>query len=255
MSDVFDQVEEELRSARYIRWARTWLPVIGGILLVALIAALSVWGWDTWQTRKADAASTAYERGVEALQADNPVTADAAFLQAAREGNSAYKALALMERAGIALADKRDAEALKLMDEAAKASHDPLIADAAALKAALIAMDTASLEDVQKRLAPLAKDKRPFSAYAREAQAMVLLQHGKTAEARDILLVLKADLNVPQDVGQRAALALDQIDSGAAANLPRILAAMAVLPPPAPPQAQPQPGQGPSAPAAPAARP
>lgn len=233
MSDVFDQVEEELRSARYIRWARTWLPVIGGVLLIALVVALSFWGWQNWQTAKADKASAAYDRGLESLQANNPVTADAAFLQAVKEGNGAYKAMALMQRSGIALNDHRDAEALKLMDEAAKAARDPLLSDIAALKAAWMAMDTnASLEDVQARLKPLAGDKRPFKAYAREAQAMVLLQHGKGAEARDILLLLKNDLDVPQDVGQRAAAALDQIDSGTAAAIPGINDAAAHLPPP-----------------------
>ena len=35
MVDVFEQVEEELRSDRYKRLARTWLPVAGGVLLVA----------------------------------------------------------------------------------------------------------------------------------------------------------------------------------------------------------------------------
>ena len=231
MSDVFDQVEEELRSARYFRWARTWLPVIGGVLLIALVIALSFWGWESWQTSKADKASAAYDRGLESLQANNPVTADAAFVQAVKEGNGAYKALALMQRSGIALNDHRDAEALTLMDEAAKAAHDPLLSDIAALKAAWMAMDTnASLEDVQARLKPLAGDKRPFKAYAREAQAMALLQHGKGAEARDILLLLKNDLDVPQDVGQRAGAALDQIDSGTAAAIPAILRAAAAVP-------------------------
>ncbi len=234
MSDVFDQVEEELRSARYIRWARTWLPVIGGVLMVALVVALSFWGWQNWQTSKADKASAAYDRGLESLTANNPVTADAAFVQAVKEGNGAYKALALMQRSGIALSDHRDAEALTLMDEAAKASHDPLISDIAALKAAWMAMDaSASLEDIQARLKPLAADKRPFKAYAREAQAMVLLQHGKGAEARDILLLLKNDLDAPQDVAQRAGAALDQIDSGTAAAIPGITDMAAHLPPPA----------------------
>ena len=233
MSDVFDQVEEELRSARYIRWARTWLPVVGGVLLVALVVALSFWGWQNWQTSKADKASAAYDRGLESLQANNPVTADAAFVQAVKEGNGAYKALALMQRSGIALNDSRAAEALKLMDEAAKASHDPLLSDIAALKAAWIAMDTnASLEDIQARLKPLAGDKRPFKAYAREAQALVLMQHGKGSEARDILLLLKNDLDAPQDVAQRAGAALDQIDSGTAAAIPGIIDMAAHLPPP-----------------------
>ncbi|HEX8660313.1 MAG TPA: tetratricopeptide repeat protein, partial [Brevundimonas sp.] len=122
MVDVFEQVEEELRSDRYKRLARTWLPVVGGVLLVALIAALAFWGWDSWQTSKADKASVAYDRGMQSMQANNPVGADAAFTQAAKEGNGAYKALALMARAGIAVDANRIPDALKLFDEAAKAS-------------------------------------------------------------------------------------------------------------------------------------
>ena len=92
MVDVFEQVEEELRSDRYKRLARTWLPVAGGVLLVALVAALAFWGWDSWQTSKADKASVAYDRGLESLEANNPIGADAAFIQAAKDGNGAYKA-------------------------------------------------------------------------------------------------------------------------------------------------------------------
>lgn len=254
MSDVFEQVEEELRSERYKRLARTWLPVVGGVLLVALIAALAWWGWQSWETSKADKASVAYERGLEALQANNPVGADAAFTQAAKEGNGAYKSLALQQRAGIALDAGRDAEALRLMDEAAKASGDPLIADAAAFKAMLLAMDIETLEQVQARAKALTGDKRPFAAFAREAEAMALLQHGKTAEAKDMLAVLKNDLDTPEVVTRRAQLAIDAIDSGNAANLQGIVtqmaaaAASAASRPAVPSAGAPQPAQQPAAP-------
>ncbi len=152
MVDVFEQVEEELRSDRYKRLARTWLPVAGGVLLVALVAALAFWGWDSWQTSKADKASVAYDRGLESLEANNPIGADAAFTQAAKEGNGAYKAMALSQRAGIALAANRVPEAIALLDEAAKASSDPLLSDPAAYKAALLAMDSETLEQIERDL-------------------------------------------------------------------------------------------------------
>lgn len=250
MVDVFEQVEEELRSDRYKRLARTWLPVAGGVLLVALIAALAFWGWDSWQTSRADKASVAYDRGLEALQANNPVTADAAFKQAAEEGNGAYKAMALMHRSGIALEAGRDAEALTLMDEAARASRNPLISDLAAYKAALMAMDAASLEDIQGRLEPLAREGRPLAAYAQEAQALALIQHGQGAQAKDILIVLKNGLETPQDIKQRAELVLASVDTaGGVANIQAILNAMRSLPP------EPAPTAAPAAAAAPPAQP
>ena len=229
MVDVFDQVEEELRSDRYKRLARTWLPVVGGVLLVALIAALAWWGWQKMETSKADKASIAYQRGLESLESDNLVGADAAFIQAADEGNAPYKALALQHRAGIAVRQNRIPAAVELLDEAAGASRDPLLRDGAAYKAALLLMDTASLEDVQARLEPLTEEGRPFRAFAREALAMAQLQHGKTAEARSTLVVLKNGLDTPRELSQRAELALASIDDGSAANISRITAAMAEL--------------------------
>jgi hypothetical protein len=251
--DVFEQVEEELRSDRYKRLARTWLPVAGGVLLVALIAALGWWGWQSWQTSKADKASIAYERGLESLEADNPTGADAAFKQAADEGNGAYRAMALMQRASIALEANRAEEAVAHLDAAAKASRDPLIADAAALKAAWIAMDSAPLADIETRLEPLADDDRPYSPFAVEALAMARLQHGQTAQAREALVVLKNGLDTPQVVSRRVDLAISAIDAGGAANLAAIVRAQAAIPAPVP-QAQAPAGEGeaPAAPSAPA---
>ncbi|MET4683388.1 tetratricopeptide repeat protein [Brevundimonas faecalis] len=231
MVDVFEQVEEELRSDRYKRFARTWLPVIGGVLVVALIAALSWWGWQSWQTSQADKASAAYDRGMEALQANNPTGADAAFAEAAKSGNGAYKALALMQQAGIAVTANKTQDAVKLFDDAAKAAGDPIIADAAAIKAVFLQMDTAPLEEIQKRLEPLAKDKRPLHAFAQEAQAMALLQHGKNADARQIFVQLQLGQDVPDSIRQRAQVAVGAIDSGAVAGLADIVRAAAALPP------------------------
>ena len=256
--DVFDQVEEELRSDRYKRLARTWLPVAGGVLLVALIAALAWWGWQNAQNAKADKASVAYQRGLESLEAGNPIGADAAFTQAAKEGNGAYKSLALQHRAAIAVQANRIPDAVALFDEAAKAASDPLIADPAALKAVWLLMDMAPLADVQSRLEPLIKEGRPMRAFAREALAMAQLQHGQADAARGALVVLKNELDTPQIVTERADAALASIDSGTAANLVAIVRAQAALEasaarnPAAPPAGPTAPAPAAPTPAAPA---
>jgi len=228
--DVFEQVEEELRSERYKRLARTWLPVAGGVILVALIAALAFWGWDSLQTSKADKASIAYDRGMQSLQASNPVGADAAFTQAAKDGNGAYKAMALMQRAGIAVEANRIPDAIRLLDDAAKASRDPLLADAAALKGAWLAMDTETVAQIEARLTPLTRDDRPFSVFALEALAMARLQNGQVAPAREALVLLKNGLDTPDVVSQRADLSIAAIDSGSAADLKKIVEAQRNLP-------------------------
>lgn len=240
MSDVFEQVEEELRSDRYKRLARTWLPVLGAVLGIALIAALAWWGWDSWQTSRADKGSAAYERGVEALEAGNNAGALAAFTEAADKGNGAYKAMALQQQAGLAVNAGDMTRAIALFDQAAKAAGDPILADIAALKAVFLVMDTdAPLADIEARLEPLVREKRPFRAAAQEAQAMARLQFGQLQPAREILVQLQLGQDVPDDVRERAQAAIAQIDAGTAANLRGIRDAAAKIPAPTAPTAAP----------------
>lgn len=255
MVDVFEQVEEDLRSERYKRLARVWLPVVGGLLAVALIAALGWWGWQTLQTSQADKASAAYDRGMEALQADNTTAANAAFAEAAKAGNGAYKALALMQQAGLAQTANQPQEALRLFDEAAKAAGDPIIADPAALKAAFIVMDTGSPADAAARLEPLTAEGRPLRAFAQFALAMTKVLQNKTAEARDILVQLQLGQDVPDSVRSQAQAAVEMIDAGTAGALNPIVEAMKRLPPPpASPPAGAAPAAVAAAPAAPPAQ-
>ena len=242
--DVFEQVEEEIRSDRYKRMAKVWLPVVGGILALALIAALGWWGWQSYQTGRAEKASVAYDRGLEQLEANNPTGANAAFVEAANEGNGAYKNLALQQQAGIALSQNKADEALALLDQAADAVRDPVMSDPAALKAAFLVMDTGTLADVEARLEPLIEEGRPMRPFAMEALALARIQNGQAAQARDLLVQLQLGQDVPDSVRQRAQAAIGAIDNGTVAGIAAIVKAQAALPaqpaPQTPQQAAPQ---------------
>ena len=235
MTDVFEEVEEEIRSERLKRLARNWLPILGGVLLVALIAALAWWGWQSFQTSRANAGSIAYQRGLESLQTGNSAGAETAFAEAEKAGNGAYKALALQQRAGLAVAANRIPDAIQLFDDAAKASGDPILHDTAVYKSALLMMDNgATLETLEAKLEPLTKEGRPMLPFAQEALGMARLQFNKPAEAREVFVLLTLGQDVPDSVRQRAQAAIGMIDTGVAAGLPAIVAAQAVTPP-APP--------------------
>ncbi len=228
--DVFEQVEEELRSERYKRLAHTWLPIGAGVGAIALISALGWWGYQTWQTNEADKASVAYQRGIEAFAAGNMDQANTAFGEAADTASRGYKALALMQQAGIAVEQGKNDEAVRLFDEAAKAGRDPIIADGASLKAAYLLLDKGSLEDMTKRLEPLTGEKRPYRALAQEALATVQLLNNKTVEAREIFVQLQLGQDVPQTVRQRAVVAVQLIDSGTHGAVRKIVDEAAKLP-------------------------
>lgn len=240
MTDVFEEVEEEIRSERLKRLARNWLPIVGGILLVALIGALAWWGWQSFETSRANAGSVAYQRGLEALQAGDSAGAETAFGEAAEKGNGAYKALSLQQRAGIAAQANRIPDAIALFDDAAKATREPILHDTAVYKSALLMMDNgATLADLEAKLAPLTKEGRPLIPFAQEALGLARLQFNKPAEAREVFVLLTLGQDVPDSVRQRAQAAIGMIDTGLASGLPAIVAAQAAAAaaPPAAPQA------------------
>lgn len=222
--DVFEQVEEELRSERYKRLARTWLPIGAGVGAIALIGALGWWGYQSWQTNEGDKASAAYQRGIEAAAAGDMAKANTEFGAAADTGSRGYKALALMQQAAIALSQDKTDEAIRLFDEAAKASGDPILSDGAAIKAVYLVMDKGDLDGASKRLETLVDDKRPYRALAQEAQATVLMLKNKPAEAREIFVQLQLGQEVPQSVRQRAQTAVRLIDSGTSGSVAAIVA-------------------------------
>jgi hypothetical protein len=258
--DFFNEVDEDLRAQETRDLARKYLPWAAGVVVAGLVVAGGFWGWQSWTRSEAAAASVAYDRGVQALERQDTAAADAAFTEAAGKSSTAYKALALMQRAALALRDgKRDA-AVKLFDEAAKVGKgQPIIADGAALKAAYVLMDTSPYAAIEARLQPLTEEGRPYRPLALEALAMAKLANGKTAEARTQLVALSLLLDAPDGVRERSQATIQMIDSGAAAKLPAIAKAAAALPPAPPSQpnplaqsgaaAQPPQAQAPQAPA------
>lgn len=227
MSDVFEEVEENLRTERWIALAKRWWPVAAGVVGVVILIVAGFWFFDARKGWTGAEASQAYQRGIDAIEAENLTAAEAAFVEAGEAGNPGYRALALMQRAGLAVDRREFTQAVALFDEAADVTNEPLIADIAALKAAWILMDTASLEDLTVRLSPLTEDGRPFRYHAREALALARLQHGQGDAARQQLQALSLELDVPEPVRQRAQITLGLIESGSADAIPGIVAAAA----------------------------
>jgi hypothetical protein len=253
--DLFDEVDEELRSDRYRNVLRTLLPWATGIFAAVLLGYLAYWGYTAWQDRNLAAGALAYQKGVDALSSGDAKAALVSFQAASKAGAPGYKALALMEQGNLrAELDKPD-EAAKLFDQAADAAPNQIIGDLARLKAAQALLDTAPLPQLNTRLTPLMEGKRPYAIFARETLAMAKLMAGKNADARKDFSVIQLSLTAPEDMRQRAQLAIALIDSGEAATAVSAVKTAATMPPPPaamvgpPPMATPAPDAAQSPPA------
>ena len=166
MTDIFEEVEEQLRSDRYQQLIfRSW-PWIAGVAAAVLLGALGWWAYDTWSTREAAKASEVYSAALDSLGQGDTKAAFAKFSEAEKSPSRGYKALSLMQQGAIRLQEGKREDAVKLFDQAASASPNPIMGDMARLKSAFALMDTAPYAVMQERLTPLIDLKRPYHVAA-----------------------------------------------------------------------------------------
>ena len=232
MTDLFEEVEEQLRSDRYRELARKALPWVLALVAVALVVALGYWGWQQYRLQVTNKASEAYNAGLEAQQRGDAAEAQKRLNDAANAGSRVYKAMALMQLGAMKLGSGSPADvkqAVAYFDQAADAAPDDLFGDAARLKSALAILDTAPYVEVEGRLAPLLKEGRPYRVQAREALAFAKLLKGDDKGARNDFVVIQGSLDAPDSARQRAGAAVSLIDSGSAKMVgPTVKAALAM---------------------------
>lgn len=244
MVDLFEEVEEELRSERYLKLARSVAPWVTAIFAIVLVGYCAFWGYTIWQDRDLAAAAAQYQKGVDALATNDTTGAFAAFEPVAKDGPPGYRTLALMQEANQRVEAGKPDEAAKLYDAAAAAAPNQILGDLASLKAAEVLMDSTPYAQLQTRLTPLTDAKRPYSLFAREALAMAKLLAGKTADARKDFTVIGFSLGAPQDMRERAQVAIAVIDAGDAPTAVAAAKLAATMPPPPPASVGPPPPDG-----------
>jgi hypothetical protein len=234
VADVFEEVEEQLRSDRYKALALKLLPWVLGALVLALAVSIGVYLFESSQAKGNAKASEEYAQALEAIEQGRTGEATTLLTEVSKSPSKAYKALALQHLGGIKLGANDTAGAVKLFDEAAAAAPDDMLGDAARLKSAFALLDTASFKDMQARLDPLMKEGRPYRTEAREALAFAKLMAGDTAGARGDFVVVSLLPDAQEGSRDRARAAISLIDSGSAKLVPAVAKAAMALPPPVP---------------------
>jgi hypothetical protein len=203
MADIFQEVDEEVRRERLEQlWKRYGNHIIA--VLVVVVIAVGCWrGYTYWQERKAAEAGAAYEAASALADEGKHAEAQAAFAKLATEGTAGYRVLARFREAGqLSLTDPK----------AAVAAYDTLAADnslgrplqdLAAVRAGLLLVDTASYDELRRRLEPLAAADRPFRHSARELLALSAWRGGDGTAARRWIDTVVSDPETPAGLRSR----------------------------------------------------
>lgn len=203
MSDIFQEVDEEVRREKL---QQLWERHSNLIIAFALLVVLAVGGWrgyEYWEGQKAAEAGAAFEAAVALSEADKHADAQAAFAKVAAEGTAGYRTLARFREAN-ELAKTDAAAAAKAYEAlAADSSIGRALQDAAAVRAGLILVDSASLADLTARLEPLTAADRPFRHIARELLALAAYRAGDSAAAKKWFDLISTDTDTPAGTRQR----------------------------------------------------
>lgn len=213
MADIFQEVDEEVRRERLQQlWQRYGNLIIAACIL--FVAAVGAWrGYEWWQAKKAGESGAAFENAVTLAEAGKHQEAEAAFAKLAADGSAGYRALArLRDAAELAQTDRP--AAVKAYDEiAADGSAGTVIQQLAAVRAAILLVDTAPYSEIKQRLEPLTATDKTFRHSARELLALSAWKAGDMTAAKQWSDMIISDPQSPEGTRSRAEVLSELIAS------------------------------------------
>lgn len=200
MTDVFREVDEEVRREQLLKlWRRYSKHVIAAVLLVLAVIA-AILGWRQWQEQRRIDRANAYL----AAAALPPAEAVEAYEQ--MTGEDGYGVLARLRQGSVLAELGRKAEALAAFEALAMDRDVPQVyRDLAVILSAQHALGQADSGELIRRLEPLTAADNPWRLPAMELTALAELHAGNTARARTLFLTLADDPAAPAGLRGRAA--------------------------------------------------
>ncbi|HEY6258463.1 MAG TPA: tetratricopeptide repeat protein [Xanthobacteraceae bacterium] len=203
MSDIFQEVDEEVRREQF---KKLWERYQNYAIAAAILVVLAVAGWrayDWWETKKAAEAGAAFEAAIALSDQGKHSEAEAAFAKIADTTSTTYRPLALV-RAAAELAATDPKAAVAAYDKiAANSSVGAELRDLAALRAGALLIDAGTAAEARARLEPVSGADHVFRHTARELLALAAWHSGDIAAAKRWIEVIDTDPATPPDERSR----------------------------------------------------
>ncbi|MEX0853481.1 MAG: tetratricopeptide repeat protein [Bauldia sp.] len=209
MSDVFREVDEDIRREQLRKLWRRFAPFVIAAAILIVAGTAGYRGWEYWQKSRAEANGDRFIAALELAIADKHDESIAALESIATDGSGGYPVLAGFRIAAEKAAAGDNAGAVAAFDAIAARGDTPAeIKNLARLRAALLIVDRADFADLKNRIGDLATVGNPWRHTARELLGLGAWRSGDYAAAKSYFEEINADQETPAALRQRSQLML-----------------------------------------------
>ena len=205
MSDIFREIDEELRRDNLRKlWSRYGRYIVALAVLV-LVAAGGIMAWRDHQLSERRGQSMRYSSALSLVREGKDADAAKVFAVIAQESGG-YAMLASFEEAELlAKSGDRKAAAAAYDRIAVTGGLDSVFGELAALLSVMQGTSDANPQSIIDRLAPMTSAGNPWRSTALELTAAARLKAGDKTGALEVYKTLADDLAAPQGMRARAA--------------------------------------------------
>jgi hypothetical protein len=204
LSDIFREIDEELRRDNLLKLLSRYWPYLAAIVGVALVIAGGIAGWQQHQLSLRQAQSSRYAAAAALAGQGKTAQAIRLFDAVAREGGG-YSDLAAFEQAALLAGSGHLRQALAIYRRIAATDPHPAFRELAVLLSAMRQMPKADPKLIIARLKPLTAPGNPWRPSALELTALAELEAGDKSGARRIYKGLATLPAAPPGLRVRAA--------------------------------------------------
>ena len=203
MSDIFREVEEDVRRERFEKLWKQYGDYIIAAAAALVIAIAGYKFWDRYETQQREKASASFSTAMKLAGSGNNATAADAFGEIAKSAPGGYSALARLAQADALLASGNRSDAIAAYKSIAAKDNSP-IASVARIRVAWATVDTAPKSEIETLLAPMTDPTSAWRFMAREILAYADYRAGAFKQAQSEFESLAADSGASDSVRGRA---------------------------------------------------
>lgn len=203
MTDIFREVEEEVRRERIEQlWKQYGDYIIAGAAII-IIAVASFELWRVYEQKQLIKASDEYTAALQLASTGQSAQAAELFSKLAATAPGGYSAVSRLQQAETLMAVGNRVDAIAVYKQIASSS-DPFLAAIARINLGWALVDQSPKSEIESLLSPLLAAGNAWAPLAHEIIAYADYRVGESNAAIDEYQSILADRNSPQSLRQRA---------------------------------------------------